>query len=140
MTTSEVQWTEVGPLLVPLCGAQTDPSHVSRDIQSPPLLPQSSRSILFQRSTRVRPSSPAVKALTRWNNGRYQEDASSIQALQLSPQELQSSLAQLKKPAGWDPSAAGSEFLARQVAYFGIFDGYVVLSCCLSVLSQQSRS
>lgn len=54
----------------------------------------------------MRPSSPAVKALTRWNN------------------ELQSSLARLKKPAGWDPSAAGSEFLARQVAYFGIFDGH----------------
>ncbi|OXB33816.1 PP2Cc protein phosphatase [Cryptococcus neoformans] len=70
-------------------------------------------------------SSPkVVGAFSSRGQREYQEDASSIQALQLSPQELQSSLAQLKKPAGWDPSAAGSEFLARQVAYFGIFDGH----------------
>ncbi|OXG11683.1 PP2Cc protein phosphatase [Cryptococcus neoformans Ze90-1] len=70
-------------------------------------------------------SSPkVVGAFSSRGQREYQEDASSIQALQLSPQELQSSLAQLKKPAGWDPSAAGSEFLAQQVAYFGIFDGH----------------
>ncbi|OXG10799.1 PP2Cc protein phosphatase [Cryptococcus neoformans Tu259-1] len=70
-------------------------------------------------------SSPkVVGAFSSRGQREYQEDASSIQALQLSPQELQSSLARLKKPAGWDPSAAGSEFLARQVAYFGIFDGH----------------
>ncbi|OXC69988.1 hypothetical protein AYX13_01332 [Cryptococcus neoformans] len=70
-------------------------------------------------------SSPkVVGAFSSRGQREYQEDASSIQALQLSPQELQSSLARLKEPAGWDPSAAGSEFLARQVAYFGIFDGH----------------
>lgn len=63
---------------------------------------------------------------------RYQEDASSIQALQLSPQELQSSLSRLKTQESghvdWDPSTAGSHFLAQQVAYFGIFDGCVIHS------------
>lgn len=70
-------------------------------------------------------SSPkVVGAFSSRGHREYQEDASSIQALQLSPQELQSSLARLKKPVHWDPSTAGSEFFARQIAYFGIFDGH----------------
>ncbi|KIR27436.1 PP2Cc protein phosphatase [Cryptococcus deuterogattii LA55] len=72
-------------------------------------------------------SSPkVVGAFSSRGHREYQEDASSIQALQLSPQELQSSLSRLKNPGpvDWDPSTAGSPFLAHQVAYFGIFDGH----------------
>ncbi|KAE8542160.1 hypothetical protein D1P53_001643 [Cryptococcus gattii VGV] len=72
-------------------------------------------------------SSPkVVGSFSSRGHREYQEDASSIQALQLDPQELQSSLSRLKtrEPVDWDPSTAGSEFLARQVAYFGIFDGH----------------
>ncbi|KIR53066.1 PP2Cc protein phosphatase [Cryptococcus gattii Ru294] len=74
-------------------------------------------------------SSPkVVGSFSSRGHREYQEDASSIQALQLSPQELQSSLSRLKTQESghvdWDPSTAGSHFLAQQVAYFGIFDGH----------------
>ncbi|WVO18090.1 hypothetical protein L204_105791 [Cryptococcus depauperatus] len=54
----------------------------------------------------------------------YQEDATSVHALQISPSELQISLRNLKKPVEWDPKTCGSDFLASQVGYFGIFDGH----------------
>ncbi|XAO27625.1 hypothetical protein I312_106483 [Cryptococcus bacillisporus CA1280] len=74
-------------------------------------------------------SSPkVVGSFSSRGHREFQEDASSIQALQLNPQELQSSLSRLAKPkpgpVDWDPSTAGSQFLAQQVAYFGIFDGH----------------
>ncbi|WVO24962.1 uncharacterized protein IAS62_006344 [Cryptococcus decagattii] len=73
-------------------------------------------------------SSPkVVGSFSSRGHREFQEDASSIKALQLNPQELQSSLSRLAKPTGpidWDPSTAGSQFLAQQVAYFGIFDGH----------------
>ncbi|WVQ73392.1 hypothetical protein IAR50_002963 [Cryptococcus sp. DSM 104548] len=54
----------------------------------------------------------------------YQEDATSVHALQLDPIELQQSLARNNKPVEWNPETAGSEFLAAQAGYFGIFDGH----------------
>lgn len=57
--------------------------------------------------------------------GSKQEDAASVHALQLSPGELQTSLDKLKEKIGWKPEQAGSEFLASQVAFFGIYDGSV---------------
>ncbi|WWC88658.1 uncharacterized protein L201_003571 [Kwoniella dendrophila CBS 6074] len=54
----------------------------------------------------------------------YQEDAATVGSLQLPPKELQSSLKRLKMPYEWDPSSSGSDFLAGQVAAFGIFDGH----------------
>ncbi|WVQ96512.1 hypothetical protein IAU59_003617 [Kwoniella sp. CBS 9459] len=54
----------------------------------------------------------------------YQEDAASVASLQLDPKELQYSLSKLKQPYQWDPSTAGSDFLASQVAAFGIYDGH----------------
>jgi protein phosphatase PTC6 len=52
---------------------------------------------------------------------RYQEDATSIHALQLEPSELKQALEE--KDVEWDPSKAGTDFLARQTAFFGIYDG-----------------
>ena len=52
---------------------------------------------------------------------RYQEDATSIDGLQLPAQDLQSSLQ--KQDIPWDLSKSGSPFLANQVAFFGIYDG-----------------
>lgn len=57
---------------------------------------------------------------------RYQEDATSIHAIQIAASELKQSLEKVR--ALWDPSKAGSAFLAGQVAFFGIYDGYVNLS------------
>nr|XP_019012939.1 PP2Cc protein phosphatase [Kwoniella pini CBS 10737]OCF51720.1 PP2Cc protein phosphatase [Kwoniella pini CBS 10737] len=54
----------------------------------------------------------------------YQEDAATVGSLQLPPDELQTSLRKLKKPYEWDPISSGSDFLAGQVAAFGIFDGH----------------
>ncbi|WVQ85039.1 hypothetical protein IAT38_007203 [Cryptococcus sp. DSM 104549] len=54
----------------------------------------------------------------------YQEDATSVHALQIDSSELQATLKKQKKPYEWEPSSAGSDFLAGQVAYFGIFDGH----------------
>lgn len=67
---------------------------------------------------------------------RYQEDAYAIHAIQISPSELQKSL----KISGhaWDPAGsapprsngkakADDHFLAGQVAFFGIYDGSVLL-------------
>lgn len=51
----------------------------------------------------------------------YQEDALSVHALQLQPNELQLSLK--KANIEWDPSKSGTEHLAGQVAFFGIYDG-----------------
>ncbi|CAD6582211.1 MAG: hypothetical protein TREMPRED_003236 [Tremellales sp. Tagirdzhanova-0007] len=52
----------------------------------------------------------------------YQEDAASLQGLQIPAQELRNTLQKQKTP--WDPSRAGSPFLASQVAFFGIYDGH----------------
>ncbi|OCF37170.1 PP2Cc protein phosphatase [Kwoniella heveanensis CBS 569] len=57
-------------------------------------------------------------------NREYQEDAASVASLQLDPVELQYTLSKLRQPYRWDPSAAGSDFLASQVAAFGIYDGH----------------
>ncbi|WVF68997.1 hypothetical protein IAT40_003771 [Kwoniella sp. CBS 6097] len=57
-------------------------------------------------------------------NREYQEDAASVAALQVDPKELQYTLSKLKQPYQWDPSTAGSDFLAAQVAAFGIYDGH----------------
>ncbi|WWC62777.1 uncharacterized protein I303_105374 [Kwoniella dejecticola CBS 10117] len=54
----------------------------------------------------------------------YQEDAAVVESLQLPPKELQSSLKKLENSVQWDPTEAGSNFLAGQVAAFGIFDGH----------------
>ncbi|KAK6907993.1 hypothetical protein I203_101994 [Kwoniella mangroviensis CBS 8507] len=54
----------------------------------------------------------------------YQEDAAVVGSLQLPSSELQTTLRKLKSPVEWEPSSAGSEFLAGQVAAFGIFDGH----------------
>ncbi|WVR06506.1 hypothetical protein IAU60_003537 [Kwoniella sp. DSM 27419] len=54
----------------------------------------------------------------------YQEDAASVGAMQIDPKELRSSLKQLKEPYEWDPASAGGDFLASQVAVFGIYDGH----------------
>jgi hypothetical protein len=59
--------------------------------------------------------------------GSEQEDAASVHALQLSPGELQTSLDKLKEKIAWKPEHAGSDFLASQVAFFGIYDGSVGL-------------
>ena len=44
-----------------------------------------------------------------------------MHALQLPTDELMRNLEALK--VNWDPAAAGAEFLARQVGFFGIYDG-----------------
>ncbi|WVW84884.1 hypothetical protein I302_106919 [Kwoniella bestiolae CBS 10118] len=54
----------------------------------------------------------------------YQEDTAVVGSLQLPPSELQNTLAKLETPCEWDPASAGSDFLAGQVAAFGIFDGH----------------
>jgi Tfp pilus assembly protein PilO len=55
---------------------------------------------------------------------RYQEDAASVHALQLQPEELKRTLQKLD--VQWDPSKAGMDHLAGQVAFFGIYDGCVM--------------
>ena len=50
-----------------------------------------------------------------------QEDATSVHGLQLPVIEVQTSLKRQK--VDWKSDAAGSAFLASQVAFFGIYDG-----------------
>ncbi|RSH90938.1 hypothetical protein EHS25_010114 [Saitozyma podzolica] len=52
----------------------------------------------------------------------YQEDATSVHALQYPVEEIVQSLQKID--IKWDPAGAGSPYLASQVAYFGIFDGH----------------
>ena len=54
-------------------------------------------------------------------DGRYQEDATSIHALQLDTSELKQALDD--RDVEWDPEKSGTDFLARQTAFFGIYDG-----------------
>jgi protein phosphatase PTC6 len=51
----------------------------------------------------------------------YQEDAAAVHALQIPPKEMQTTLKKIG--VDWDPALAGNEFLAGQVAFFGIYDG-----------------
>ncbi|EIW67659.1 hypothetical protein TREMEDRAFT_64254 [Tremella mesenterica DSM 1558] len=51
-----------------------------------------------------------------------QEDASAVHALQLDPKEISRTLERSK--IKWDPLSSGTEFLAGQVAFFGIYDGH----------------
>ncbi|KAL7419100.1 Protein phosphatase 2C 6 [Cryptotrichosporon argae] len=61
--------------------------------------------------------SPKVVGVCQSRGSRpYQEDAVSIHALSLDDDALAA--------PGWDASRAGPPALARQVAYFGIFDGH----------------
>ncbi|KAK8858752.1 hypothetical protein IAR55_002981 [Kwoniella newhampshirensis] len=71
-------------------------------------------------------SSPKIVGVYSSRGQReYQEDATSVHALQLDAEELRLSLNKGKQGSvEWDPSSSGSDFLARQVAYFGIFDGH----------------
>ena len=53
---------------------------------------------------------------------RYQEDRTKAVGLQLDPSEIKRNLKERLR-TDWDPSKAGSAFMAGQTAYFGIFDG-----------------
>ncbi|WWD18647.1 hypothetical protein CI109_103100 [Kwoniella shandongensis] len=70
-------------------------------------------------------SSPKIVGVYSSRGQReYQEDATSVHAIQLPANEIRDSLKKIKSPVEWDPTSAGSDFLANQVAYFGIFDGH----------------
>lgn len=56
------------------------------------------------------------------HNIRYQEDATACVSLELAVEEIQSHLKDRLR-TDWDPKAAGSSAMARQMGYFGIFDG-----------------
>ncbi|ORY25947.1 phosphatase 2C-like domain-containing protein [Naematelia encephala] len=70
-------------------------------------------------------SSPKIVGVCQSRGDRlYQEDRTAVHALQISPKEISLSLSKLKEPPSWDSSKSGSEFLASQVAFFGIYDGH----------------
>lgn len=57
------------------------------------------------------------------DEGRYQEDAHTVSAIHIPPEELRHSL-QRYFGINWDPGHIG-ETLAGQVVFAGIYDGYV---------------
>jgi len=72
---------------------------------------------------RVPLSQPRIVGIATSRGSREtQEDAYGVHALQLAPGELKLSLEKHKRR--WDPSKAGSDTLAGQVAFFGVYDGH----------------
>lgn len=65
-------------------------------------------------------SPKVVGVVTSRGNREYMEDATSVCALEIDAGELERSL---PLSAEWAPENAGDHELARQVEYFGIFDG-----------------
>lgn len=66
-------------------------------------------------------SPKVVGVVTSRGNREYMEDATSVCALEIDAGELERSLP--LSAADWAPENAGDHELARQVEYFGIFDG-----------------
>ena len=66
-------------------------------------------------------SQKVVGVCTSRGSRPYQEDALGVHALQLPTDELKRNLEALK--VNWNPAEAGTDFLARQVGFFGIYDG-----------------
>lgn len=66
-------------------------------------------------------SPKVVGVVTSRGNREYMEDATSVCALEIDAGELEQSLP--LSAADWAPENAGDHELARQVEYFGIFDG-----------------
>ncbi|KAK4683537.1 protein phosphatase PTC6, partial [Tremellales sp. Uapishka_1] len=70
------------------------------------------------------PSKKIVGVYSTRGSRPYQEDATSIHGLNLPVDELKYTLSKNKADVEWNPEKAGSEFLASQVAFFGIYDGH----------------